>query len=351
MRPKQKEELEIFDAFSQPVLLVRDNIVAHANTAARQAGVAPGRAASIYVQEDARVRLGAYLARTEQFSYAGGTLYVAEPFWAGIQIGPEMLQQIAQAIRAPLTNLFALSSALSPALEELERPMLNTAFAGINRGFYQLLHLACNLSDAPAAMQGNMTATGERVELCALLQELYEKAQPLCALCSITLSCQLPERPIVIWGERAKLTRAVYQLLEQAMKHTAKGGTIALRLTQMERFAVIEVQDSGEAEERMRRMREQLTGAAQTGAQNTVNQLGLTVARAIARAHGGTMVLSSDANGVTTAISLSLRIPEQATQTLRSPTARFDYTGGYRQELVELADCLPSEVYTPVKRK
>lgn len=347
MQPEEKEAFGVFDAFSQPVLLVKNDRVEYANVAARQAGVVPGREASRYVQEDARLRLGAYLARAERRSYAGGTLYVAEPFWAGIQIGPEILQQIAQAIRAPLTNLFALSSAVTPALEELERPMVSSALAGINRGFYQLLHLASNLTDAPAAMQGSMTATGERLELCALLQELFEKAKPLCGLCGITISCQLPEQPIVLWGERAKISRAVYHLLEQAMKHTAKGGAIALRLMKLERFAVIEVHDNGADARRMQHMREQL----QDGTQNTVEKLGLVVARGIARAHGGTLVLSSDADGVTAAISLSLRMPERATQTLCSPTARFDYTGGWRQELVELADCLPPEVYAPGKRK
>ena len=65
---------------------------------------------------------------------------------------------------------------------------------------------------------------------------------------------------------------------------------------------------------------------------------GFSIARAIARSHGGTLIVGAgDEGGTTAAMSLSLQTPDRKTQELHAATAKFDYTGGFRQELIELS--------------
>ena len=48
------------------------------------------------------------------------------------------------------------------------------------------------------------------------------------------------------------------------------------------------------------------------------------------------------------AILLSLQTPDRKTQELHAATTKFDYTGGFRQELIELSDVLPASVFDTV---
>ena len=76
---------------------------------------------------------------------------------------------------------------------------------------------------------------------------------------------------------------------------------------------------------------------------------GVAIARAIARSHGGTRIAGAgDEGGTTAAMSLSLQTQDRKTQELHAATTKFDYTGGFRQELIELSDVLPASVFDTV---
>jgi hypothetical protein len=72
---------------------------------------------------------------------------------------------------------------------------------------------------------------------------------------------------------------------------------------------------------------------------------GLPIAQEVARRHGGAALLQARPDGTDAILSISDRQPEEEPLTVKSPLASFDYTGGFRHELVELADVLPPEVY------
>lgn len=341
-------QLSLLDAFSQPVLLVEDETVIYANRAAAGLGAQKGEPAKTYVTPGSDgsfvLTLGSCRAEADRYACFGGDAYIARQDWAGAQMSPDALCSVAQAIRAPLTNLFTVSSPLFLALEELEDPAISHAMASLNRSFYQLLHLMCNLSDAPAAVGGRIAAAREKTELCAFLQSVYDKAEPLCKTCGFTLNCEMPERMVQAWIDPGKLARAIYNLLANAMQYAPKGSAIDLRLLRTERFAIFEIHDSAEDEQRLSRSFEDAACAPSPEHQGA--GFALSIARAIAQAHNGTLVVSAEPDGGTTAaISVLLRAPAEAEQTLHAPLAKFDYTGGYRQELVELADLLPASVY------
>ena len=343
-------QLRIFDAFSQPVVLIRDQSVLYINRAAADLGAEPGVPAETVTacapDGETVLNLGQTQVRMQEYPYAGGKMYIAEPTWQGARLRAETLVSIAQAIRTPLTNLFTVSSPLFLALEEMEDPAISRAMASLNRSFYQLLHLMCNLSDAPAAVGGKTAVLREKLDLREFAAKLFEKAEPLCETCGVRLRCDFPEKPVQAWADRKKLSRVIYNLLANAMKYTPKDGEITLRLQKTERFAIFEVHDGGDAKERLDKTFESFTREPTLEELNAGAGFGLAIVRAIASAHGGTLMIGAEPTGGTTAtLSVSLRAPGRQGQTLHSPLAAFDYTGGYRQELIELADILPASVY------
>ena len=71
---------------------------------------------------------------------------------------------------------------------------------------------------------------------------------------------------------------------------------------------------------------------------------GLPLVQHIVQLHGGAMMIGSPGSGGSVVV-FSLPLGEPDAQTVKSPVAGMDYAGGFRHELVELADVLPLEVF------
>ena len=76
---------------------------------------------------------------------------------------------------------------------------------------------------------------------------------------------------------------------------------------------------------------------------------GFAIARAVARAHGGTLIVGAgDDGGTTAAFSITLRAPDKEDAGVPPVESQIDYTGGISQELIEMSDVLPIEVFDSV---
>ena len=343
-------QLEAFGSVSQPVVFVRDGKVEYANPIAITCGVLPEDEAVNYVEQsdegDAFLLLKSARVRADMFPLSGGTLYIAAQDWAGPSVSLGTLLAIAQAMRDPLTNLFSVTSPLFASLEELEDPGVSRAMASINKSHYQLLHLMCNVADAPAAVGGDVVLKREKLELRSFLRKLFDKAEPLCKTCGCALYLTLPDRTVHIWADANRLSRAIYNLISNAIRHTPRPGEIKLMLTRTGSYAIIEVRDNGAALDRLQNTLDALASCPGGESESEPGAgFGLAIVRSTARAHGGTLVVSAKSDGTSAAISLSLRAPDRIAQELHTERARFDYTGGLRQDLIELSEVLPPDVF------
>ena len=132
------------------------------------------------------------------------------------------------------------------------------------------------------------------------------------------------------------------------MRHTTEPSVISLRLIRTATVAIIEVHDPAEPGSR-------ICGTAHASEEERYLQIvgadasfGFAIARAVARAHGGTLIVGAGDGGTTAAFSITLRTPDKKTQELHLSRAKFDYTGGISQELIEMSDVLPIEVFDSV---
>jgi two-component system heavy metal sensor histidine kinase CusS len=134
--------------------------------------------------------------------------------------------------------------------------------------------------------EGRLAPKLEPLDAGALLDELAELYRPSCEEEGVALE-RAPGDAASVLADRSLLERAVSNLLDNAVRHTPRGGTIRLEHGPAEGGIAIAVGDSGagvpaDARDRIFDRFVQLDAARQGGA-----GLGLPIARMIARTLGG----------------------------------------------------------------
>lgn len=302
---------------------------------------------SLPVEKNTPVQLalqfGTSRTQASVLPYGAGHLFLLAPAETP-SAQAQTLLSISQNIRTPLTSLFTVASSLFPALEEMEDPALQKQLASMNRAYYQLLRLACNLTDMRSVLLDELHLNREKVELTGFFQKVFDRAAPLLESAGYTLQFTCRAKPFCGWIDRQRLERVVWNLLSNAVKFTPRGGMIHAELEFTLPAAILRIRDNGEG------MPPELLSSAFSGYARAYDLadarwgagFGLPLSEHIVHLHGGSLLLeSSPGAGTTATVSLSLRIPSQKELQFRSPTTQMDYTGGFTHELVELSNILP----------
>ncbi|MCC6396362.1 MAG: HAMP domain-containing protein [Bacteroidetes bacterium] len=197
-------------------------------------------------------------------------------------------------LRTPLTVIrgeieLALRSKKSP--EEYRRVLESTL-----EEILRLTSIINNLLTLAKAEQGLATADFSEVELNGLVEELYEDSTILAGGKNIAVSLKV-NTPITLVGDRTRLRQLFLNLIDNAIKYTPEGGTVALSMEKQNGTAVFRVEDSGigippediakifDRFYRVDKARSRELGG--TG-------LGLSIAKWIAELHRGTITVSSE---------------------------------------------------------
>ncbi|MGH7982949.1 MAG: ATP-binding protein [Candidatus Udaeobacter sp.] len=157
------------------------------------------------------------------------------------------------------------------------------------------------------------------VDLVALVRELIEDAEILAAPSAISLECKMPAE-LMVPGDIQLLRRAVMNLIDNAIKYNTSAGTVILSAVTNGANAILNVRNTGpglppEAQARVfhRFYRSDLSHNKQIAGHG----LGLSLAREIARAHGGDVTLvQSDSHW--TEFSIALPFTGRPSQTSKS---------------------------------
>ena len=354
MNMEQTALERLLGSLAQPAFYEKDGKVLFCNRLAGECRVRIGHDVTQLLPDGAKLPSGGDPVQAELALPGGQTAAAIVPYLDGrlylltppdrVQLQPQALLAIAQSIRTPLSNLFGVAAALFPRLETLEDPELQEQTAAMNRAYYQLLRLTCNLTDMRSALLGELRLRREKEELTGFFRKLFDRASPLIRAAGRELVYTCSAKPFCGWIDRQRLERAVWDVLSNALKFTAKGGVITAELEYTHTTAILRVHDDGDgltAEELSTAFsafdRDFALGDPRWGA-----GFGLPLAEHIARLHGGALLLESGGEtGTTVTLSLSLQVPGTKELQFRSPTATIDYTGGYPHELVELSNVLP----------
>jgi signal transduction histidine kinase len=156
----------------------------------------------------------------------------------------EFLATLAHELRNPLgpiRSAVELLCALDPVVPERQDKARKT----ILRHTGHLVRLVDDLLDVARISQGKIAIHEERVELRSILDNACESVAHMVASRMQQFSVAQPEQQVWIRGDHVRLAQIVGNLLHNAVKFTAPGGSVGLNAVVDGGHAVIRVVDSG----------------------------------------------------------------------------------------------------------
>jgi PAS domain S-box-containing protein len=224
------------------------------------------------------------------------------------RVKDEFFATVSHELRTPLTSMLGYSELMGD-LEELS-PQGQRFLEVIARSAERELRLVDDLLTLVAIEDSGMSVRQSPVDLVAVVRDAVDAARPRADEVDILLLMELPGGPVRVEADRDRIGQAIDNLLSNALKFTPAGGEVRVRLGTRGNVAEIDVSDSGEGVHHgdAQRIFERLYRSGSAVAQQIPGAgLGLTIARAIAEAHHGSLaVVGSEPPGATFGMALPL---------------------------------------------
>lgn len=204
----------------------------------------------------------------------------------------KMIADISHDIKTPVTvicgGIDAVCDGKVPP-EDLERTLRM-----IRRRADTLARLADDFHEYAKVEHPAFALHPERADACEFLREYLAAKYDEIELAGFTLETNIPDRPLWCGIDGFQLTRALDNLLSNALRHNRLGTALFFDIAPEGGCAVIRIADNGEGippERRARIFEPFVTG--DDARASSGSGLGLSIARRIVRAHGGTLTLTS----------------------------------------------------------
>ena len=155
----------------------------------------------------------------------------------------EFLAMLSHELRNPLAPISNAVHLLR--LQKNEGPIQLRALGIIERQVAQLKNLIDDLLEVSRINTGRVRLRQERIVVGGVIERAVESTQAAIAQNRHALTVSLPEAPIWLHADAARLEQVVVNLLTNAAKYTADGGRIDLSVSQENDEAVLRVRDNG----------------------------------------------------------------------------------------------------------
>ena len=221
----------------------------------------------------------------------------------------EMSDNIAHDLRSPVARMRGLAEVTlttSKSLSEYENMAASTV-EECDR-LLDMINTMLLISKTEAGLERPARA---EVDIGALIRSACELFEPTAQDKHITLHCQAPEKTFLL-GDARMLQRMLSNVLDNAVKYTPPGGQVKVSISQANQDIVVTVHDTGVgiSETDLPRIFDRFYRSDRSRSEPGTG-LGLSLARAVARAHGGNITVTSVLNqGSTFIITLPKSEPD-----------------------------------------
>jgi signal transduction histidine kinase len=160
----------------------------------------------------------------------------------------------------------------------------------------QMTELTESLLSLARADSGGLEMRFATVDLNRVVEEIVKQNEPLAAAKNIHLVARLPERCASVAANEAGLRRILLILIDNALKYTPPEGEIVISTTPRDGGIEISVEDSGEGIDHraLPHIFERFYRADPSRASHAGAGLGLSIAQALAQAHGSEIAVESE---------------------------------------------------------
>jgi signal transduction histidine kinase len=197
---------------------------------------------------------------------------------------------VSHDLRTPITALGLLADAIG---DEIVDPEKRREYAArMSTHVRALAALIDDLFELTRLQSGELSWTMERVRLDELLHETVEAMRPAADAGSVAVRAELPPTLATPRGNPEQLQRVLFNLIQNAIRHTPPDGSVTVRAESGGEAVEIEVADTGAgiAADARDRVFEPFYRADEARHEPGAG-LGLAIARAIVERHGGAIWL------------------------------------------------------------
>ena len=198
---------------------------------------------------------------------------------------------------------------------------LRSASEMMERQVGQLVRLVDDLLDVSRISRGKIELRRERIELDSVVYHALEAARPSCENGGVEFNIRMPEEPIFVYGDAARLAQAFGNVLNNACKFTDRDGRIDLSVDPEDEQAVVRILDTGIgiSPQQLPRIFDMFV-QADTSLERSASGLGigLTLVKNLIEMHEGTVEAFS--NGLGSGSQFTLRIPRLKEQVMPAST-------------------------------
>jgi PAS domain S-box-containing protein len=220
----------------------------------------------------------------------------------------EFIAMLAHELRNPLAPIRSAVRVMAgiPAGHPAHDAMLQT----IDRQSAQLARIVDDLLDISRITRGLINIEQRPVDVADVVRGAVETVTPFIGTAGHTLVIDVPEDPVLVRGDSQRLVQLVANLLSNAARYTADGGSIGLQVRSQDGHMVLEVRDNGRGiePELLDRVFDMFTQGREAFQRFGAGLgVGLALARKIAELHGGSLEAHSE--GSDKGSTFVLRIP------------------------------------------
>ena len=226
-----------------------------------------------------------------------------------LELKSDFINVAAHQLRTPLT-------ALGWSLENIAK-MLGSSTPEITKLVSETRELAArslkitnDLLDTARIEEGKFGFALETVDMRGIIEETVRIARPAAELRSISLTTQLPPKPLLVNADASKLSTALLNIVDNAIRYNTEQGTVSVTAQAEGQRAVFSVRDSGigiPEQDRPKLFSKMRRGSNAAAHEPNGSGLGLFITKNIIEGHHGTITIDSiEKRGTTVTVAIPL---------------------------------------------
>jgi signal transduction histidine kinase len=217
----------------------------------------------------------------------------------------ELIAAVSHDLRTPITSLRLLTDAIADDVVDGDT---KRAYLGqISTHLNAMSALIDDLFELSRLEAGDIAWSLEQVRLDELVGETVDAMKVQADARNVEVRAELPAGLRPAHGDPEKLQRVLFNLIQNAIRHTPADGSVVVRARPAGDAVEIEVADTGDGiadHEREHVFEPFFRGGAQAARPSNGAGLGLAISRAIVEAHGGRIWLEEAPHGTRVRFSL-----------------------------------------------
>ncbi len=156
----------------------------------------------------------------------------------------QFLAMLAHELRNPLAPITTAAQLLQRG--QMDAPGIQRASDIIARQAQHMTSLVNDLLDVSRVTRGLVTISKEALEMREIVHEAVEQVRPLIDARGHALQCEIAASPLRVEGDRTRLIQVVSNILNNAAKYTAAGGSLVLSARIESGLVRVAVRDNGQ---------------------------------------------------------------------------------------------------------